>query len=150
MAPEARSRIGKGKFMVIWVVPALTCLPPGTGPTPPGGIDPNDPSAPIVPIDPVEDPVDEEEEEYCLIRSSERPTKTVGVTVTATSLVTTVALPKTTTSSTTAKPPPPPKKTPNFDNDEVKCYDSRQWTRRAHMISTADVFCERALAEHTL
>ena len=127
--------------------PTLNCPkppPPGTGPRPTGG--------PILPPpggeEEEEEEDEEEEEEACALRPSS--TKTVGVTVTATSVKTVIATPSS-TKPTSTKPPPPPKKTPDFSKDKKHCYDGLgQWTRRARMIDSADKMCEETLAGKTL
>ncbi|EAT76454.1 hypothetical protein SNOG_16082 [Parastagonospora nodorum SN15] len=123
--------------------PTLTCLPLGSDPSslPGGG---GDPSRPIpIPIPIEEDP--EEEKRLCLLRTTKA--KTVRVTVTSTQESTTFVEAPTTT---TTKEAPPPKKTPDFSKDQVKCYDSGQWTRRARMINAGDAYCERSLKGHTV
>jgi chitinase len=123
--------------------PTLTCLPPGSDPSqiPGGGGDPSRPPG-AIPVD--TDPEDEEDEEdACSL--PQKTTKTVGVTVTATSEQTSWVPVSTTTTA-----PDPPKKTPDFSKDVVKCYDSGQWTRRARMITAGDQFCELSLKGHTL
>ncbi|PVI00005.1 glycoside hydrolase family 18 protein [Periconia macrospinosa] len=121
--------------------PTLTCLPPRPGPTTgPGIIIP-----PPGPEDDEEEEDEEDEEGFCAYqkRSSNpgRTTTTTFITVTPTRSI------SLTTTTTTVQPPA---KTPDFSKDDIKCYDSGQWTRRARMINVADAICNDYLKGKTL
>ncbi|KAF2714297.1 glycoside hydrolase family 18 protein [Pleomassaria siparia CBS 279.74] len=123
----------------------LTCNPkpgpPGTGPNPTS----NPHLLPPPSEGNEEDEEDEEDEhEFCTLQS--RSKTTVGITVTATTIKTVIVKPTPTPTTTQ----PPPAKTPDFDKDEIKCYDSGQWTRRARMINAADTICDGYLKGKTL
>lgn len=144
--------------------PALTCLPPGTNPSPPGGTGAPDPNTPIGPEPDDPDPEDEVDEDdlTCALDpddpdaggedggNDEGGTTTItvtpggGTTTRTTTIFTTppITTPRTTTTVFTTVTPPQPKKSPDFSKDQVKCYDSGQVANRAKLISTADGWCK--------
>ncbi|KAF2661571.1 glycoside hydrolase family 18 protein [Lophiostoma macrostomum CBS 122681] len=73
-------------------------------------------------------------------------TRTVSGTVPSeppkTSTTSTTSITKTPVIPTTSAIPTPTAKSPNFDNDQIKCYNSGQWTKRARMVNAADSFCD--------
>ncbi|KAF1942660.1 hypothetical protein EJ02DRAFT_345196 [Clathrospora elynae] len=119
-----------------WVTYTSSGPQPGL---PPGSIGPDE-----------EDPVDEDDEEFCLLlpkptKATSKTTSTAKSTTTSTSTEKSSTSTSTSTTSTKASLP-----TPDFAVDEVKCYDSGQWTRRARMIDAVDGYCEDYMAGHTI
>jgi chitinase len=134
--------------------PTLTCAPgPNPGPGPGNGPHPTPGPIPILtPTDPEPEEDEEEQSEFCQLsqKTTKRVTRTVGVTITATSEVTTWTEPTKTSTTTTTKESEPTLVGPDWSKDVTKCYDSGQWTRRGRMISAADNFCNNFLKGKTI